>query len=248
MKHCDTCSKDYTDDMHFCPSCGAKLTVPVKFIDIDDDMTGGQQAESSEKRCPNCGKICDDGIAFCPQCGTDMKMNDVLPAANDEVSDALPTDAEKIATMQNVSERNRKWSFRKKYVSGNKICSDVMADGTYLHVEQYKQVFWLFKIGRTSYDLEVSELTAVQKAKKFSGVSLMEVLLGIWAICSGHYSGLILLLWGLSALRGDCLVLSYPRASVEIPDRQRIHSGNRDMASFVEFIRQHNPRCIKSTE
>lgn len=53
MKYCEKCSKEYEDNLNFCPLCGEALKV-------------------KEIHCANCGEVITGEVKFCPFCGTKM--------------------------------------------------------------------------------------------------------------------------------------------------------------------------------
>ena len=64
--YCNNCGKEITENVTFCPSCGANLESPQPKTNPSNNT----------KFCQNCGSEIDENAMVCPQCGVSTNHKD----------------------------------------------------------------------------------------------------------------------------------------------------------------------------
>lgn len=88
LKVCASCGDEVSDEVIFCPKCGARMPEEPKAPEqekgaaADTAEAAGEEAHEEEAKseganvCPGCGKAADEDSAFCPNCGVKLKESE----------------------------------------------------------------------------------------------------------------------------------------------------------------------------
>ncbi len=229
MKQCPKCKKQCTDEMMFCPVCGQKT---VNTLDENTEVS----EKDNVRYCTKCGAEIKGKVAFCSQCGTpiDGALNEISTIST-EIN--KPTDDEV-----------HKWEFiygtfsDGAYNLGRHI-TQITAKGTTLSVEQRK-FFLFFKYGESVDQFDVEDITAIVQEKKISFSGVLDIILGIICLIGGFLFGTILLVGiGIWTLKDNNMLIQHKRGGVRIRESKEYE---QDRESFLAFIRQYNPDCIRT--
>lgn len=80
MKKCESCQKEFEDNIKFCTQCGN----PLKEIEIEAEEEVAEEETINKVECPNCHKTVND-FRFCSICGCDMEnYSDVAESEEDK--------------------------------------------------------------------------------------------------------------------------------------------------------------------
>ena len=72
--YCSNCSRKFSSNLRFCPSCGDEYN-PCSKCGTDNDKTAkrcvscGNKLSSAQISCLNCNSVLDEGDEFCGNCG-----------------------------------------------------------------------------------------------------------------------------------------------------------------------------------
>lgn len=135
----------------------------------------------------------------------------------------------------------KKWKFIANWGGTGHLVTNITAKDNILEIEQSKE--YIFKLSSQRAVVDINEISEILQKKKYSSVSVMLAIAGPLLIYTGEtLYGVFSLIAGLVMLKTKYIYVTHKKGSVKIQD---YGISAEDRESFLDYIRQYNPDCIK---